>query len=74
MIKIIKRCSKATKVYRITCKNCYSIFECEKEDLRSADSQLDSINCPVCHKTLYWGYGYPADLCNVETYIRHEDY
>ena len=57
MIKIIKRGSKATKIYRITCKTCNSIF-----------------NCPVCNKTLYWGYGYPTDLCSVETYIKHVDY
>ena len=75
MIKIIKRGSKATKVYRITCKTCNSIFECEKEDLRfTSINQLNSIDCPVCHKTLYWGDGYPTDLCSVESYIRHVDY
>ena len=58
MIKIIKMQEppKYNYTYRVTCKNCGTIFECNESDFHTemvgfGDSD-DMVHCPICQDRL----------------------
>ena len=60
MIKVIKTGSvdaMVKKVFRITCKRCDGVFECDEEDFyyipASYHGMVEAIDCPMCHEMCY---------------------
>ncbi len=72
MIKIIEtkpKVERKIKRYRVECKHCRTIFECDDTDFRNTmighGDYVDIVRCPICHEGL--SFMFAPWLCEIKT-------
>ena len=63
-MKCVKEGNKHQEVYTATCKKCASVFEEEKDKLKTCNSPFEgpviqTVHCPVCD---YYGLSFKSKL------------